>query len=121
MSLDARIENVLGDYVRDLEAEFRSQFGEEGFELYASHLLDSLYRIRRRLGDQRYRQAREIMEQALTLQQQAGELGRHRDWIRLLLEDYYDGMYDYQLAQNPARPEFAGGFAEVLDYLRHNS
>ncbi|MFM7783436.1 MAG: tRNA 2-selenouridine(34) synthase MnmH, partial [Gammaproteobacteria bacterium] len=44
------------------------------------------------------------------------ETGGHRAWIALLLREYYDPMYDYQLGQSAAKVVFRGDTAAVRDW-----
>jgi len=78
--------------------------------------LDALGRIRKRLGGLRHQQLEAVMQEALSQQWQSGDLDRHRDWIRTLLTDYYDPMYDYQLNQRDGRVLKQGGFDELVEW-----
>lgn len=118
-SLENRVERILRDYVIDLEAEFTGLYGEEsGFIRFERRLRDSLDKIARRLGNERYRQIAGLMQDALREQAQSGDVALHRGWIRRLLEDYYDPMYAYQRESKAARIEFAGTRTEVSEYLK---
>ncbi|GAA0684870.1 tRNA 2-selenouridine(34) synthase MnmH [Marinobacterium maritimum] len=117
-SLDSRVERILKDYVIDLSAEFTELKGEdEGFPAYAARLRQSLKNITKRLGSERYQRLADIMDQALTIQQQTGDTALHRDWISALLSEYYDPMYCFQSERNASRIVFRGNRAEVLEYL----
>ena len=41
-------------------------------------------------------------------QHRQGEPEHHKTWITTLLSEYYDPMYDYQLAQRERQPIFQG-------------
>lgn len=106
--LEQRIDTVVEDYVVDLSAEYRAVYGEEqGRERYAGYMLESLDRIRKRLGSERHQQICATMRDALTAQEQ-GDLTLHRVWIEQLLTQYYDPMYDYQLSKKLGRVVFQG-------------
>src|SRR5690606_33657100 len=82
-SMDNRTERILGDYVVDLHAEFAALHGDEdGFALFAQRLRQSLDRIARRLGGERYQRLASIMDAALAEQRGSGVVDLHRDWIR---------------------------------------
>ena len=117
MPLEQRVDNVLTEYVLNLRREYETADPETGFEAFSAHLLDSLERIRKRLGAEHYLQAREIMEQALLQQRDSGLVTLHCQWIELLLGLYYDRMYDYQLRQNTEQIVFRGSWEEVKTYL----
>ena len=42
----------------------------------------------------------------------------HCDWIRLLLEEYYDPMYEYQMAQRRGLRLYRGTRDAVIEYAR---
>ncbi|HEY8570363.1 tRNA 2-selenouridine(34) synthase MnmH, partial [Microbulbifer sp.] len=121
-SIEGRVERILKDYVVDLCADFVAQHGaEEGPQVFAGALRQNLANIMRRLGGERHRELDTIMQEALQRQLADGDVDRHRDWIRMLLSDYYDPMYDYQLEQKAGRIIFRGNQREVVEYLRAQS
>lgn len=118
-SMDGRVSRILRDYVVKLQAEFVALYGEDaGFAKFDYRLRESLDKIARRLGDQRYRDIKGLLESALREQAQSGEVNQHRAWIQRMLEDYYDPMYAYQRQSKTSRIEFSGSQSEVLEYLR---
>lgn len=116
--LEHRVQRILQDYVVDLCAEFVAVHGEQGFALFAQRLLESLNKIRKRLGGERHQRLLALMEAALVEQGRSGDVERHRGWIEGLLSEYYDPMYAFQRESKGARIEFVGDHAAVLDYLR---
>ena len=100
--IERRIDNIHREYVADAE--------DPGV-----HLLASLQRIRRRLGDVAYQSINRLMANALA----DDDEDLHRAWIRRLLEDYYDPMYDYQLRAKQQRVAMRGDAAEVATYLEN--
>ena len=120
--LEQRVERILRDYVIDLRAEHVARYGQEAGE--ASHgqqLLDGLDRLARRLGGERHERLRALMQLALAEQQRSGAVEPHRDWIVVLLRDYYDPMYAHQRADKADRIVFAGERDAVLAYLRQSA
>lgn len=116
---DNRVERILRDYVIGLRAEFQALHGaEQGDQLFAERLTDSMARISRRLGGALYQELAGVLELALQMQLQTGDTGLHRDWISRLLRDYYDPMYHYQHDKVKQRVAFAGNQNEVLGYFR---
>ena len=98
-----RVDNIYREYVLDAEDPER-------------HLTTALARIERRLGGVRYRQIAALMDDAF----RADESSRrhaHCRWIERLLKDYYDPMYDYQLAGKKERIVVRGSVGEVAAYL----
>ncbi len=97
-SLDERMRRIADDYVIKTCDRYIQRFGEAaGFDAFANHLLNSVDKIQKRLGGQLHRQIRKILLAALKEQRSQGEVALYFDAIRLLLEKYYDPMYEYQL------------------------
>ena len=115
-SLEARVDVVIEDYVIDLGRRYEDAYGAEGRDRHRIKLQDDLARIRKRLGGERYRIASELMAEAFAEQLAGGNTGRHRDWITLLLETYYDPMYEYQMAQRSGPVLFRGERDAVIDW-----
>ena len=59
------------------------------------------------------------MEEAIYTQRNHNVNKHHKQWIRRLLVDYYDPMYDYQIARKSDRVVFKGNNDEVLNFLQH--
>ena len=116
-TMDARVQVVLEDYVIDARTLHEQAYGDDGFAQYAANLLDSLDRLQKRLGGLAHRQARESMQQALDAQLARDDVELHRGWIRMLLERYYDPMYDYQLTQKRGEILFRGRRDEVIGWI----
>lgn len=119
--LAARVQIVLEDYVLGAQPLYRAAHGEDGFGMFAANLLASLDRVQKRLGGLMHRQARELMQQALAAQDASGDVEPHRAWIQLLLERYYDPMYDWQLSRKQGPIVFRGSRAEVIGWINHQS
>ncbi|MCY1218877.1 tRNA 2-selenouridine synthase [compost metagenome] len=118
-SFDERVERVLRDYVQGLAAEFIAEKGStEGFEAYATRLREAMAGISPRLGGARYGKLSALLDQALAQQAERGQVDLHRDWIAVLLREYYDPMYAFQREQREARIVFRGDRAAVTDWLR---
>lgn len=116
--LEERTLHSFNNYILDKLGEWQSARGEaEGFACFAADLRDSLYRVRRRLGGERYQQLSVILEEALQHHELTGDADGHREWIRRLLRDYYDPMYEYQMSRKEDRVIFRGSREEVHHYL----
>ena len=116
------MERILRDYVQQQCADFVAVHGEAaGTDLFAARLLDSLGKLAKRLGGDRYQALRGSMQAALVQQRSRGDLSLHRDWIAALMRDYYDPMYAYQRQSRADRIVFQGDHRAVLDFLRSQS
>ncbi len=121
-AFDARVERILRDYVQQQCADFVAIHGEAaGTDLFAARLLDSLSKLAKRLGGDRYQALRGSMQTALAQQRSRGDLSLHQDWIAALMRDYYDPMYAYQRQSRADRIVFQGDHRAVLDFLRSQS
>jgi tRNA 2-selenouridine synthase len=114
--LDDRVQHSYENYILGNLAELQASNTENAFEQFSESLLESLERIRKRLGTERYRNLESAMTSAIARHQQ-GDPEHHRVWIATLLTEYYDPMYDYQLRQRERAPIFHGDEQAVVEYL----
>jgi tRNA 2-selenouridine synthase len=114
--LAERVEVIVEDYIVDLGQRYAALHGTDGPALHSAKLQDDLGRIRKRLGGERHRRVSELMAAAFERQHASGDLALHRQWIATLLEQYYDPMYEYQLAQREGKVLFRGSRAAVIDW-----
>lgn len=113
--METRINNCFDDYVTRLLKLYVDSLGEEaGFAAYSQHHKDSLERIRKRLGEDNYSEAMTMLERSLSLHQLHGDTSTYREVIQLLLQQYYDPMYDYQLKQKQHRIAYSGTEDQLL-------
>lgn len=121
--LQYRINITLKDYVTDLENYYNSYFSnlpddqkqnEDAFNLFSNYLLDSLERVQKRLGGERYKKIAQQMHEALEEHRSSGQVTLHRIWIESLLSLYYDPMYDYQLEKKPNQVIFRGSSHQIM-------
>ncbi|MCW8933527.1 MAG: tRNA 2-selenouridine(34) synthase MnmH [Gammaproteobacteria bacterium] len=117
-SVDSRIDITFQEYIIEALDEHQSFYGiDSGFNKWSSQLNEAIDKIQRRLGGVRYKELKSILNEALTEHQSTGNMQLHREWIKSLLVDYYDPMYDYQFSKKADRVIFKGSHDEVLDYL----
>ena len=115
-SVDARVEHSYENYILQNLEDLNSENATCGFDHFATGLLDSLERIQKRLGGQRYVELRAIMQHALVAHER-GDPEAHKAWIRGLLTGYYDPMYEYQMNNRARPPVFRGTECEVTEYV----
>lgn len=116
--LEARIDVIHRDYVTGLLAEFVDVEGEQAFKLFADFLTSALYRVRKRLGGVKYNEINQLLQIAIEAHEKCGDTDLHRAWIKALLTDYYDPMYDYQLSKKDQPVLFRGSRADVLKWCQ---
>ncbi len=116
-SLESRVETILRDYILANLAAWEAHCPGAGGEKLEQSLLTGLGKIRRRLGGGNHEAAGKLMRRAFAA---AGEerIEWHREWIALLLGNYYDPMYEYQLARKRHRIEFRGSRRQVAQWCR---
>lgn len=115
--MSERIAIIREDYVKNMLADYTARDGSEaGWLNFHDYLLSALDRIRKRLGGERHKYLRELMTEALDQQRDKGDPVGHNRWIQVLLEDYYDPMYDYQLSQKKGRIMVQGPPATIIDW-----
>ena len=118
--MERRIDIGVQDYVLDLLERIRINTPpQRSFELFGERHRMSLYRIRKRLGEQRHREALVLLDEALAAHKDFQDIGGYRPFIRLLLENYYDPMYDYQLAKRTTKILFRGYHEELIRWLQN--
>ncbi|WP_051453382.1 tRNA 2-selenouridine(34) synthase MnmH [Hydrogenovibrio kuenenii] len=109
--LTERIAITREEYVEQAQSEYPS------FEAWVEFMRAAFERIRKRLGGERYQRVLSQFEQACTTQLNKGSLGGHDGWIHILLTEYYDPMYDYQMQKQQCKIDFSGDFNAVQDFL----
>lgn len=111
---EERVQHILQEYVVDLREEYAQVFNDaEAYLRYKNNLLESLFRIRKKLGNKRYDELKIIMDQAFE-QQLVGDISLHVHWISALLKEYYDPMYDYQLKKKNNRVLLKGDRETIM-------
>ncbi len=118
-SLDFRVETILNDYIISNLRDFQQQDPTTAASLFAEFLLGSLQRIQKRLGGERYQHISTLMNTALGIKQEAESNEAHKLWIKSLLQDYYDPMYEYQMGKKLERVVFRGDSEEFLGWASH--
>ena len=117
-SISERVEITFQEYIIESLAEHQQHNGDDaGFNSWAEQLQTSIDKIQRRLGGVRYKEIKEILTDAIEQQSSTGNSEHHKDWIKVLLADYYDPMYDYQLEKNASKVLFRGTAEEIEQYL----
>lgn len=116
--MDQRVENTYQEYVvASLQEHLGLEGKESGFSLWCKSIMDSLGRIRKRLGGENYQIAHQLMESAIQENIENANPEAHKHWIEFLLINYYDPMYNYQLKNNKDRVVFKGNDNDVLKYI----
>ena len=118
--LNERIDVVIADYVVDLGRRYAELHNaNDGPRVHAEKMQDGLLRIRKRLGDAQLDRVSAMMADAFAItQEEGGDVSAHRGWIAVLLEEYYDQMYEYQLSKRTGPRLFTGNRHDVIDWAQ---
>ena len=116
-NLETRLSISMDAYVINMHQDFISQDSEKGFKHFCDYWLSSLEKIRKRLGLMRYQKLRIMLIKALHQVQLATRYDGFYPIIETLLTDYYDPMYNHQIASKQHRIVFRGEASQVLDYI----
>jgi len=118
-SIDERVDITFQEYIIESLAEHQRHIGNEsGFKSWSEQLQTSIDKIQRRLGGVRYKELKTLLTDAIQQQISTGNLEHHKEWIKVLLVDYYDPMYDFQTEKKQDRVIFRGEKNDVLSYLK---
>ncbi len=116
--MSERVEITFDEYVREEQHAFETDFGKEiGMQKWREAILNAMSRIQKRLGGLRYKTLVDMFESAYREQERSGSLEAHKGWVEYLLGEYYDPMYDYQIAKREELIVFRGDRAEVESFL----
>jgi tRNA 2-selenouridine synthase len=111
-----RIRLIGEDYIVQNWPKFAEAHGAAAEFEFSGFVLDNLRRIQKRLGGDRYRQVHDCFEQALRVFFSNGDVTGFYPGIQILLEQYYDPMYLYQIKTKNPEILFEGPEAEFLQW-----
>ena len=120
-STEERVNITFQEYIIEALAEHQSYYGiDTGFSKWTNQLHESVDKIQRRLGGVRYKELKSMLGNAIQEHEIHNNIEQHKDWIKILLVDYYDPMYDYQFSKKESRVIFKGPQEDILKYLHSN-
>ncbi len=115
--LEQRISIIREDYISTNWPLYQQQFHDIANDKFSSFVLDNLARIKKRLGGVRYQHIHSSFVLALEHLFATGSSTFFNEGIRILLLEYYDPMYQYQLNQKQVKILFQGTEAEILAWV----
>lgn len=114
-----RVDLTHKEYVIEAQQEYIQQYGHDtGLLQWYEYMVSRLQRIRKRLGGARWKTTMDLLSAGQSAQLSNGDTSLHKKWIDLLLREYYDPMYDYQIEKSGREIVFKGFFNEVLEYFQ---
>ncbi|MFT4635701.1 MAG: tRNA 2-selenouridine synthase [Arenicella sp.] len=118
-STEDRSARLYQDYVEH-SLEHHRRVGEDPYAALYESVLDSLQRIKKRLGGLKFQQMTELLDEAIiALREQHAAAGFYQ-LIEMLLTDYYDSLYAHYQTKNDARVVLRGNWFEIIDWLDRN-
>ena len=118
--LEQRIAIIQQDYFSDSWPLYQQRYQQAASEKFSTFLLGSLTRIKKRLGGTRYQKINASFTRALEHLFATGETDLFAEGIQLLLQEYYDPMYEYQLEKKQRKILFRGTEPEILAWVDHH-
>ncbi len=118
--LEQRVAIICDDYIDKNWPLYQQEHQELANEKFSSFVLDNLARIQKRLGGTRYQKINSSFSGALNHLFATGESHLFAEGIRLLLLEYYDPMYQYQLQKKQSKILFQGTEAEILAWVEEH-
>lgn len=115
--LEQRVAIIREDYITKNWPLYQQEYQERANEKFSSFVLDNLTRIKKRLGGIRYQKINKSFTLALDHLFATGESDFFEEGIYLLLEEYYDPMYQYQLQKKQPEVLFRGTEPEILAWV----
>jgi tRNA 2-selenouridine synthase len=119
--VESRVGQLVNDYVVDLGARFTHRFGEQGGQRHLEKLLSDVERIRKRLGGERAQRVADLLREAFAAGDSTLAPQLHSRWIAILLTEYYDPMYRYQMDKRAGSVVFRGTREEVLAFAHQQA
>ena len=113
---ETRIRLIGEDYIENAWPQYRADYGDDAELEFSAFVLDNLARIQKRLGGERYQQVKQSFQSALREFFATSKVDAFYEGILILLEQYYDPMYRYQLASKNANIIFEGDEEEYLSW-----
>lgn len=119
VDIDTRIRLIREDYIQNSWPAYQAIYTDDAEHEFSRYVLDNLDRIRKRLGGERYQQVRDCFSGALQAYFSRGDASEFDEGIRILLEQYYDPMYRYQIEKKKPEIIFSGSETEFLQWAEH--
>lgn len=117
-SLEKRINITFEEYIINSQKEYKNIYQDSGILEWKNYIKNSFFKIRKRLGREQHKNMLNIFETAFKIQELSGDFEGHKKWIEILLRNYYDPMYKYQISKTTKKIVFKGNSENVLEYIR---
>ena len=119
-SIEQRVMITREDYIAQNWPSYQYHYAENAEQRFSSFVLDNLKRIQKRLGGERYKMLNELFSDALQRLFSTGQSDGFDEGISILLLDYYDPMYEYQLKKKNIDVIFRGPESDILSWVEQH-
>jgi len=116
-SLKTRVKITFNEYITEALKKYAFVYGEDALVKWANDSKINLEKMRKRLGNEKYVELKNIFEDALSHHSKTGDKEQYKIFIEKLLVEYYDPMYDYQLQKTKIPIIFRGNEGEILEFI----
>lgn len=114
-SVDQRVQHIFEDYVlKSPLSSGKENDQKKQFDYYIS----ALAIISKKLGGLRAQRISNELTDAFQRQQKGEGMELHKNWIRSLIVDYYDPLYQKSLERRSVKIWIKGSYAEILSFLK---
>jgi len=118
---EERLNATMNEYVIESQADYIKAFGQEqGLLEWSEYIKTSIDRIKSRLGGDWHKKVLEAFGDAFTRQSESGKSDLHKNWVGILLNEYYDPMYEHQLKKRDIDIVFRGNEKDTFEYLKYH-
>ena len=118
VDIEARVQLISEDYILSAWPQYQATYADKAEVEFSRFVLDNLTRIQRRLGGEKFKMVNQCFKSALKDFFTNNSAAGFNHGIKILLCDYYDPMYRYQLASKSAPIIFQGPGHEYLEWAQ---
>lgn len=113
-----RIARIREDYVNTAMCAFKSEHSEtESYSRLESFISDSLGRIQRRLGGEKYKKLNALVPAAVNDLRTNSAPDTMNEIVLTLLHDYYDPLYAHKMIGREQQVVFSGTSEEIISWI----
>lgn len=118
--LEKRVAITFDEYITQALKRYALIYQEDALTEWAKDTKQNLDKMKKRLGHEKYCEFKNIFEDALYHHLKTGDKEKYKLFIKKMLIEYYDPMYDYQIKKSKIKIIFRGNEKEILEFL-HSS
>jgi tRNA 2-selenouridine synthase len=119
--VEERIEAILQDYIYDLGDRYVKLYGETvGMEKHRFHLMEALAKCQKRMSGELYTEIKTLLSSGFDkYAADTSDICLLQEWIKRMLLDYYDRLYEHTHAQqSDAKVLFRGNLLAAIDFCK---